>query len=75
MKIFIAFDQMKDEPIGETVLVYISQVFWLIIISEIWVKEAATAAATVNQWDVHFIITSMRRNALSPQRASPAQLW
>lgn len=47
MKIFIAFDQMKDEPIRANALFNILLVFQLVIVYVIW-RKAETVTASVN---------------------------
>lgn len=47
-KMFIAFDQMKDEPVKANALFNIPLVVWLVIVYVIWRKQADTVTASVN---------------------------
>lgn len=48
MKMFMAFDQMKDEPIRANAPFCIPLVVWLVIVYVIWRKQADTITAAVN---------------------------
>lgn len=48
MKMFIAFDQMKDEPIRANALFNIPLVVSLAIVYVIWRKQAGTVTTSVN---------------------------
>lgn len=48
MKLFTAFDQMKDEPIRANARFNIALVFWLVMVYVIWREEADTATDSVN---------------------------
>lgn len=48
MQMFIAFDQMKDEPIRANAPFRIPLVVWLVTLYVIWRKQADTITTLVN---------------------------